>query len=187
MGTKFVGKPVETQRMSHRSLTSLLHGILAFVGVCDAGFVYVEKTRSGDVPCINGSQDCTIVTMGPYGSVDPNFWIGPLHIQASLDLSLVGVCAYVVFLFLAIIKGTETNQRLVQLAAALFFVMSLFGVCYSWYLQWLAHEVIKAFCIYCRISACIMTALFALSAFEQYSAVRARSADRKDAGNTPVN
>ncbi|MDR3710288.1 MAG: vitamin K epoxide reductase family protein [Capsulimonadaceae bacterium] len=158
--------------MTYRPATSLIQGLLAFAGFCDAGFVYVEKTRSGDVPCINGSTDCTTVTMGPYGYVDFNFWIGSLHVHPSLDLSQVGIAAYVVFAFLAIVKGTAANERLAAASRWLFFALALFGVCYSWYLQWLAHYTIHAFCIYCRISACIMTLLFALSAYELFASAR---------------
>ena len=153
--------------MTYRPAISLIQGLLAFAGVCDAGFVYVEKTRLGDVPCINGSHDCTTVTMGPYGSLGPGYALGPLHFTGPvLDLSLVGLAAYLVFLFLAIVKGTSDGASLITLVRRVFLALSLFGFCYSWYLQWLAHFVIKAFCVYCFTSAGIMTLLFLLAAHE---------------------
>jgi uncharacterized membrane protein len=114
-------------------------------------FVYIEKTRTGSVPCVFGYTGCTAVTTGPYSHIGP------------LDLSLLGAAAYITILLLAVVKGTAVDWRLVTGIAWILLAMTLFGVSFSWYLQWEAKYIIKEFCIYCRTSACIMTGLFIAS------------------------
>ena len=89
--------------------------------------------------------------------------IGPWH---DVSVALLGFLAYLALLTLSMAKlGTErpaTARRLHRLM----WVLSAFGVAYSWYLQYVAHFIIQAFCVYCFTSACLMTALFVTVTWE---------------------
>ena len=146
--------------MTYRSVISTTQSVLAFVGAGVAMFVYVAKTRYGDVPCINGSDSCTLVTTGPYSHIGP------------IDLSLLGIAAYVTILLCAIVKTTAVDPQLTKRLQWALLAITLFGFCFSWFLQWEAKYVIHEFCIYCRTSAIIMTLLFLLSTNESIHAVR---------------
>lgn len=146
--------------MNSRPAISFVQGLLAFAGASVALFVYVEKTRTGEVPCIAGYTGCTAVTTGPYSHIGP------------IDLSLLGAAAYVVILLLSVVKGTSNEGPIAVRIRQALLGITLIGFCYSWYLQWLAKFVIKDFCIYCRTSAVIMTVLFILSILETILAAR---------------
>ena len=140
--------------MTYRSVISSAQGVLSFFGASIALFVYVEKTRTGDVPCVLGYTGCTNVTTGPYSHIGP------------IDVSLLGAAAYVAILLLAIVKGTSVGDRPAGIIRPVLLAITLLGFGFSWYLQWLSKYVIHDFCIYCRTSAIIMTLLFALAAVE---------------------
>jgi uncharacterized membrane protein len=146
--------------MTYRRVISFIQGILAFLGASIALFVYHEKTTYHDVPCILGYTGCTAVTTGPYSHIGP------------LDLSVLGAAAYVTVVLLAVVKGTTDNDLLAHRIRLGLLTITLFGFCFSWYLQWLSKYVIGDFCIYCRTSAIIMTLLFVLAATEQAIATR---------------
>jgi uncharacterized membrane protein len=153
--------------MKWRFALSIIQVMLAFCGALIALYVYHEKTAYGDVPCVLGYHGCTQVVTGPYSHVGP------------IDLSLLGGAAYITILILAIVKGTSVEDRLIVAIRWILLGMTLFGFCFSWYLQWLAKYVIHEFCIYCRSSAVIMSCLFIVSVVEGLFAARDRNVSSK--------
>ena len=74
---------------------------------------------------------------------------------------------------LSLTKWSTESFKLRQQCTAASLIMAAPGFCFSWYLQYVAHFKIGAFCIYCFSSACIMTLLFLTIIFD---AVVAKSA-----------
>jgi uncharacterized membrane protein len=146
--------------MIGRTKVALAQGTLAFLGCLIAGYIYIDNVRYGNAPCIlplspSSESGCTRVETSAYSHI------------GSIDLSLLGLGAYLALTFLAIVRGTAVDKRYEIGASWLIAALSCFGFCFSWFLQWEAKYVIHAFCINCRISAIIMSMLFLVSLLDR--------------------
>jgi uncharacterized membrane protein len=143
-------------KISQPTAVSVSQGIFAFLGFCDAAIVYISKIRYGEVPCALGYSGCTSVVTGPYSHIGP------------IDVTLLGIAGYVVILLLSIFRCTAGNRKVEIGSAWLIFAFSLFGFCFSWYLQWITKYVMHDFCIDCRISAILMSLIFIVSLADRW-------------------
>jgi uncharacterized membrane protein len=131
---------------------------LSAVGAGIAGTLWWAHRSNIELPCTSG---------GGCGEVNASRWshltFGPMH---DVPIALLGLLTYLVLLTLAMAKMGAEAGRTCRLLHGPLWVLSLFGTCYSWYLQYVAHFQIGAFCIYCFSSAVVMTLLAATATLE---------------------
>lgn len=98
-------------------------------------------------PIICGIGSCELVQASRYA------WIGPIPVPA---LGLVG---YGLLLGIAV-AGVQPSLRDSRRVALLLFGGSTVGVAFSAWLTYLEAAVIHAWCLWCVVSACLMTLTF---------------------------
>lgn len=151
---------------SIRQTWVVIEAALSSVGAGIAGTLWwADRTRQ-DVPC-SADGGCEVVAASAWSHVDLLVW----H---HVPVALLGLLGYLGLMTLALLRlGSESGvwdrrlHRLIWLLAA-------GGTAYSWYLQWIAHAKIGAFCLWCRSSAVVMTVLFLAAAWEWWAARRGR-------------
>lgn len=111
--------------------------------------VYVALDASAEPYC-SGIGDCHAVQSSEYAK------IGPMPVAAFGLLMYLGLLV----LFAASNAGPLKGAPLLRVWLT---VLAGSGVLYSAYLTYLELEVIHAICVYCVISASIVTGIFALS------------------------
>lgn len=141
-----------TSAVRTRSLFVSAAAILAFVGAGIAGTIWQADRSHQDLPCTSDGG-CRIVNSSHWSHIDLIF----VH---DVPVALLGLAGYVVLLSLAMLRLSTDGPRWDQKLHFLIGLISGGGVLYSWYLQWVAHVQIGAFCIWCRSSAIVMTVLF---------------------------
>ena len=145
------------QAAKRASRFSLAQTGVSFCGAIVAGTIWWAHRTHIDLPCSSGGG-CDLVMSSPWAT---------LHLFGhSIPLGFVGFLGYVMLLVLSMSKWASETDRAISLLRWAILAISAGGFCYSWYLQWVAHFIIGAFCIWCRTSACIMTVLFVITAFE---------------------
>lgn len=143
---------------------AVIEAALSFAGAGIAGTLWGADRMHKDLPC-SADGGCEVVASSAWSHVD-------LIVLHHVPVALLGLAGYVALLTLAMLRlGTESAktdrglQRLIwPLAAG--------GAAYSWYLQWVAHVRIGAFCVWCRSSALVMTALLLLATWEWWASRR---------------
>lgn len=129
---------------------------LSTLGAADAGTLWWAHRFNYLLPCTGDGHGCDLVAASRWAHLS---W-GPVH---DFPLALAGLLAYVAALTLCLaILGADTARGRRHLRWTLL-TITLPGVCYSWFLQYVAHFKIGAFCVWCFSSACIMTLLFGLA------------------------
>ena len=158
---------------SIRQTWVVIEAALSFVGVGIAGMLWWKDRVHEDVPC-SADGGCEIVAASHWSHVD-------LIVFHHVPVALLGLIGYFVLLTLAMLRlGSESDvwerrlHRLVWLTAA-------GGTAYSWYLQWVAHFKIGAYCPWCRSSAIVMTLLLLTATWEWWAA-RHRTGKEKTYG-----
>jgi len=123
---------------------------LALVGLGVAGYLAYIETRMVQAVC-GPVGDCNAVQSSPYARL---FGVLPVGVLGMLGyLTIVGAWGW----------SRLRRDRLGRLAPLAVFGMALFGTLFSLYLTALELFVIKAVCIWCVISAVLMTLLLLLS------------------------
>jgi uncharacterized membrane protein len=127
-----------------RKATWISAGIaaLAFVGMVDAAYVALHRSRGFLLPCgIAGG--CDQVLNSPYSAVlgIPVAWFG-----LAFYLTTAGCALFAFFGF----------ERALRLS----FVLVCAALAFSLYLVYLQAIVIQAFCDYCLLSALLVTLIF---------------------------
>jgi len=147
---------------------------LSFVGAGIAGTLWWKDRMHQDVPC-SADGGCEIVAASAWSHVDLLVW-------RHVPIALLGLLGYLLLLTLAMLRlGSESDvwdRRLHRLM----WLLAAGGTAYSWYLQWVAHAKIGAFCIWCRSSAVVMTVLFLTEVWEWWAARRKRQRRREQHG-----
>lgn len=158
---------------SIRQTCTVIEAALSFAGAGIAGTIWWKDRMHQDLPC-SADGGCELVAASAWSHVDLLFW----H---QVPVALLGLIGYVGLLTLAMLRlGSESDtwnrrgHRLIWLAAG-------GGTAYSWYLQWIAHAKIGAFCVWCRSSAIVMTLLF-LTATWEWWATRRTGSERGGSG-----
>ncbi|MBM4411530.1 MAG: vitamin K epoxide reductase family protein [Chloroflexi bacterium] len=124
--------------------------LLILIGIGVATYlVYVALDASAEPYC-SGIGDCHAVQSSEYAK------IGPVPVAVFGLLMYLGLLV----LFAASNVGPLKGKPLLRVWLT---VLAGSGVLYSAYLTYLELEVIHAICVYCVISASIVTAIFALS------------------------
>ena len=131
---------------------------LSFVGAGIAGTIWRADQTHRDLPC-TADGGCEIVSSSRWSHVD-------LLVVHHVPVAVLGLAGYVLLLSLAMLRLGTDSPRLDSRLHALIGLVSGGGVLYSWYLQWVAHAEIGAFCIWCRASAIVMTVLFGTAVVE---------------------
>ena len=157
--------------MSNESLSSVVQprllqthffaaaeALLAFVGAGVAGTLWRAEQIGEDLPC-SADGGCETVAASAWSHVDLIFF----H---HVPVALLGLAGYVLLLTLAMLRLSLDSRRLGSRLLGLIGLVSAGGAGYSWYLQWVAHAEIGAFCVWCRASAIVMTLLFCTAASE---------------------
>ena len=137
---------------------SVLEAVLSFCGAGIAGTLWWAHRNAIDLPCTSDGG-CDQVAQSRWSHLS----LGPLH---DIPVALLGFLAYLGLLSLSMAKlGSDSPvtrrglQRLLRAGTA-------FGAAYSWYLQYIAHFRIFAFCVWCFSSALVMTALLIVTIWE---------------------
>jgi uncharacterized membrane protein len=132
---------------------------LSALGVLDAGVLYLRDshTVNVDLPC-TADGGCEKVAQSAYSHLT--------ILGHQIPIAMFGLGTYVILLTLAMAKAASETSASVRLLSMAITAVSAFGTAYSWYLQYVSHFVLGAFCPYCFGSACVMTILFIISLIE---------------------
>ncbi len=148
----------QSRRVPSHTLFGAAEAFLAFAGAGIAGTLWWADQTKRDVPC-SADGGCEIVSASRWSHLD-------LMIVHHVPVALLGLIGYVLLLSLAMLRlGTE-NAKLSRRLLHLTLLISAGGAGYSWFLQWIAHAEIGAFCIWCRSSAIVMTLFFCVAVAE---------------------
>lgn len=148
----------------NRTLFVAAEAFLSFAGAGIAGTLWWADQTRRDLPCSSGGG-CALVSASRWSHVDLVFF----H---HVPVALLGLAGYVLLLTLAMLRLGMEDARLDRTLHLLTGLVSAGGVLYSWFLQWIAHAEIGAFCIWCRSSAFVMTLLLCIAALEWRAAYR---------------
>ncbi len=139
-----------------KTLISLLIVLVSFLGILDAGFITYEKLRHIVPPCQPGFA-CATVLESKYA------YIGPI------PLATLGLFFYSTVFIFAILNFVEiTHVKILGLKLHthdILFGLALFGAGFSLYLFLIMAVILKAWCLYCLISALLCATNFFLNIF----------------------
>ena len=138
-----------------KTFLSLLLVVFTFLGIFDAAYISYEKL-SGNIPPCNMYFKCDVVLNSSWSSVGP------------IPLATLGLLFYSLFFLTSILffLGKDTVHVLhyqVQTKTVLAF-LGAFGAMFSLYLLFVMGILLKAWCLYCLLSACTCLILFIISA-----------------------
>jgi len=137
---------------------SIVQIVLSALGTIDAGLLYLQDTKRVDLPCTSDGG-CEKVANSIYSQV---------HILGhTIEIAMIGAVGYILLLSLSMAKAASETAGSVRLLSAAILLVSGGAFLYSWYLQYVSFTIIQAHCMYCIISACIMTTLFITSVLER--------------------
>lgn len=141
------GEVAATSRPHPASLRTMLivaAVILAGVGFGVATYLSVIHYTHNSLAC-NGVGDCEYVNSSKYAEV------------AGVPVALLGALTYVSMIVLLIVHVYTRSSEALQIAWAI----GLASFAFSIYLTGIEIWVLEAICIYCVVSASVMTGLFA--------------------------
>ncbi|MEK7460020.1 MAG: vitamin K epoxide reductase family protein [Patescibacteria group bacterium] len=135
--------------MDKRLSTFLIGSIilLSFIGFADSSYLLAKRLSGAPIPCALGFSGCDTVDKSPYSA-----FLG-------IPLSAYGMAFYLIIGFLAILY-LDTKR---VLFARLILPIATLGFISSAYFVYLQAFVIKAFCIFCLVSAGVSALLFILA------------------------
>ena len=146
---------------SIRQTCTVIEAALSLAGAGIAGTLWQADRLRRDVPC-SADGGCEIVAASAWSHIDLIVW----H---HVPVALLGLLGYV-FLFVLAMTRLGTDRPAINYALhRLTWLTAAGGTGYSWYLQWVAHTKIGAFCVWCRSSAIVMTLLFLAAAWEWWA------------------
>ena len=131
------------QGVHWKNVFTILATILALAGVGVALYLSVVHYAHQPIAC-NGIGDCEYVNSSEYAKV------------AGIPVAVLGALAYGVIAALTVLWRLRNDAMLLLSAWGLAFAS--FG--FSIYLTYIELEVLEAICVYCVVSASIVTALF---------------------------
>lgn len=120
--------------------------LLALIGFADSTFLFAKRIVGTPIPCVLGFTGCDEVAKSPHS------------VLFGIPLSALGTVFYLAIGIIALLYA-DTKK---VLFAKLLLGATTMGFLMSGYFIYVQGFLIKAFCIYCVISAIISTALFAL-------------------------
>ncbi len=162
------------QPTRRESLAAWAGAAFSTLGAADAGTLWWAHRRNLSLPCTGDGHGCDLVAASRWAHLS----LGPVQ---DFPLALAGLLAYLVLLTLSLaILGTDTARTRQRLRQGLWGV-TMPGVCYSWFLQYIAHFKIGAFCVWCFSSACVMTVLFIIATWSLMGFREQTQASKADA------
>lgn len=130
--------------------------ILCIIGVLDAS--YLTWTKLVDVePYCAGLGNCSMVLQSDYSVV------------FGIPISIFGAAGYLTLMALFWFESRVALLR--EWGATLTFGVALGGAAISAYLVWLQATVIEQYCLYCLVSATLMTLIFITATIHLYHAL----------------
>lgn len=120
--------------------------VLALIGFADSIFLLAKRLSGGPIPCVLGFTGCDTVSKSPYS------------VLFGIPLSAYGMVFYLGIGVLGLLYLDTKNA----LFARLLFPVTALGFLASVYFIYIQKYLIKAFCVYCILSAIISTILFCL-------------------------
>ena len=140
------GPPTAASGLAARLTPRLLIPALAVLGILDSLYLSYVKIAHAKPFCA-GLGDCDTVNSSPYS------------VFMGVPIAYLGVLMYAA-LFVLSYWGPRLPEPLATYAPLLVMAMAFGGVLYSAYLTYLELYVIEAICIYCVISATLITLIF---------------------------
>lgn len=137
-----------------KTFLRLLLVIIPFLGIMDAAFITYEKLNNRVPPCTPGFA-CASVLESPYASIGPV----PLSLVGFFFYSLV--CLFAVLSFLDVDHLRFGKEKLHT--HDLMLPLAIFGAGFSAYLVIIMGIILKAWCVYCLISALLCASNFVLN------------------------
>ena len=137
---------------------TVLQVVLSVLGTIDASMLWLLDNHKADIPC-TADGGCEAIANSIYSVVN--------IAGHSVQIALIGIIGYSALLTLAMAKAASETSKAINLISLAMVIFSGGGFIYSWYLQVESFTVIHKHCIYCIISACIMTILFFSCAIER--------------------
>lgn len=125
--------------------------VLSILGLLDSSYLSWIKLTHNEGKCIPGVGDCGTVNTSIYSEL------------FGIPVAYLGVACYLVLLVLVLLERKNGEQ---PLYTYLFFGVTLVGFLFSIYLTYLELAVIHAVCVFCMISAILLTILFGLSLYK---------------------
>lgn len=119
---------------------------LALIGFADSAFLLAKRLSGGPIPCVLGFTGCDTVSKSPYS------------VLFGIPLSAYGMVFYLGIGILGLLYLDTKNA----LFARLILPATTLGFLSSAYFIYIQKFLIKAFCVYCILSAVISTVLFCL-------------------------
>lgn len=126
--------------------------LLAVVGILIASYLTLYKVG------VIGVLSCSV---GSCETVNTSKW----SVLLGVPIAAWGLVAYVTLLVLALVGGTEAREESVTIARLLV-ALAGWSVLFSAWLTYLELFVIHAICMWCVISAIIVTAIFVVSVLD---------------------
>lgn len=121
---------------------------IGFIGFADSSFLALKHYLRLPVPCAI-VRGCDIVTTSPYSMVGP------------IPLAVLGMVYYLSIIILAVLYIDSKRALFLSFLAR----FTAVGFVASLYLIFLQAVVLKAFCLYCLISATTSTLLFLIGVY----------------------
>ncbi len=137
---------------------SVAEAVLSFFGAGIAGTLWWAHRNNVDLPCTSDGG-CGLVAASSWSRLT----LGPFH---DIPVALLGFLAYLGLLTLSMAKLGSDDPALQRALQRLLWAGTICGAAYSWFLQYVAHFRIGAFCVWCFSSALTMTALLAVATWE---------------------
>ena len=153
------------QASSIRQTWVVIEAALSFVGSGIAGTLWWKDRVHQDVPC-SADGGCEVVAASHWSHLD-------LIVFHHVPVALLGLIGYLVLLTLAMLRLGSESEAWDRRLHRLIWLMAAGGAAYSWYLQWVAHFKIGAYCVWCRSSAFTMTFLLLTATWEWWVMRRA--------------
>lgn len=123
--------------------------VLSLLGVGVSSYLVYAHYRGVPLYC-EGVQGCNIVQASEYAEL------------LGVPMALLGLLLYVALVGAAL-GGLVWPLALGEVSALAVFGLGLMGFVHSGYLTWVEVFRIEAICLWCTISACLLTVVFILS------------------------
>ncbi len=138
-------------------ILSLAIVILAILGLTDSGYISYEKIM-GVTPVCQPGFDCGEVLNSPWAEIGP------------FPIAYLGFFYYGVVFILGILNYMEADLKKIWdhplfTPANLLTALTTFGFGFSLYLLTVMGIILKAWCLYCLLSAVTSTTLFIVNLF----------------------
>ena len=138
---------------------SLLLVIFSLLGISDAGYLTYEKF-SGIIPPCTTTFQCETVLTSKYASIGPV----PLSVFGLIYYLFIFTLSVLLFVDFKFDRAPATKRTILRYTSPLelLIVFSSGGILFSAYLIFIMAVILKAWCLYCLLSAATSSLLFIL-------------------------